>query len=356
MELLRRLFSRPGDRRAATPARLYLGPDVSGGLVFTGGDAWRGAVLGLPALATFAEVAALLQVDEPTLQWLAFQPNVSEIDHYHRFELEKRNGGLREIAAPKARLRAAQRLVLDGILDTVPPHGAATAYRPGSSVVAHARRHSGQAVVVRLDLREFFPSIGFPRVKGLFRGLGYNDGVSTVLALLTVTAREGAAFDELALPQGACTSPAIANLICRRLDARLSGLAAAHGFAFGRYADDLTFSHPADDAPLGRLLTSVAAIVADEGFAPEPSKTRVMRRHQRQVVTGLTVNDDVAVPRADLRRFRAFLHRCERDGLEQTTRRLGKDARAHAQGYLAWVAMVEPEKARRLREAHPWIG
>jgi RNA-directed DNA polymerase len=133
-------------------------------------------------------------------------------------------------------------------------------------------------------------------------------------------------------------------------------LAHKHGFSYTRYADDMTFSHPSSDAPVGRLVSSAVFILGEEGFAPNPAKARITRAHQRQIVTGLVVNDGVAIPRADLRRFRAILHSAERDGFEQASLTLGKDVREYARGYLSFIQMVEPEKAARFRERHSWIG
>jgi hypothetical protein len=132
-------------------------------------------------------------------------------------------------------------------------------------------------------------------------------------------------------------------------------LARKHGFTCTRYADDMTFSHPSADAPIGRLISSAVVILGQEGFAPNPAKARVTRANQRQIVTGLVVNDGVAIPRADLRRFRAILHSAERDGFEEASLTLGKDVRDYARGYLAFIQMVEPERAARIRERHPWV-
>jgi hypothetical protein len=305
-------------------------------------------------------------VDERRVAWLTYHRGVSTVDHYHRFELPKRSGGTRLIAAPKPELKAAQRWLLRTILDKIRIHAAAMAFRPGGSIVAHARRHAGKAVVVRVDLQEFFATISWKRVRGVFVSFGYNEGIATVLALLaTDPPRVAARLDGRAisiatgshnLPQGACTSPAITNIICRGLDARLAGLAQRYDFDYSRYADDLVFSSSAPEADLGALLSAVRYIVGDEGFAVNESKTAVMRRHQRQVVTGLVVNQGVRVSRADLRRFRAFLHQCETHGLEAMSGQIGRDARQYAAGYLAYLAMVSPVRAAALRGAHLWLA
>jgi RNA-directed DNA polymerase len=334
-------------------------------LDFSGGDASKRAELGLPALVSFAEIASQLGTPPETLAWVCFRTPIPETDHYHHVTIPKRSGGTRAISVPKEQLSRMQRSILREILARVPAHPAATAFTPGASIVDHARRHSGKSIVVRLDIEDFFPSITYRRVKGMFQSLGYSDGTATILGLLTTDRPRGEKataqgrvpvfIGPANLPQGASTSPAISNLICRRLDARLSGLARAHGFTYSRYADDLTFSHADGDAALGRLLTSVPVILREEGFRLNDAKTRIMRAGQRQVVTGLAVNDGVAIPRAELRRFRAFIHACERDGLDATSRALGKDALAYARGYTAFIAMVEPNRAASLREKHPWL-
>jgi hypothetical protein len=158
------------------------------------------------------------------------------------------------------------------------------------------------------------------------------------------------------LPQGACTSPALTNLLCRKLDRRLTGAAAAFGYTYSRYADDLIFSHPKADASLGAMIALARAILEAEGFTVNEDKTSVMRPHQRQVVTGVVVNGgSPRLPREDLRRFRAFLHHCERDGFDTVTERFGRNAQAYAAGYLSFIHMVNPEQEERLRRRYPWL-
>ena len=348
-----------GSRRAGRDRSrpLYLGRSVQPWLRFDGGDPLRTAVYGVPPLDSFADVAKLLGIEERRLVWLCYQSDKPGVDHYYRFAIDKRNGDERQISAPKADMRAAQQVIRREILSKIPIHDAATAFRPGGSIVANARHHSGKAIVIRLDIADFFPSITRRRVKGMFASFGYSEGVAAILALLTTDdPREGTHDGVAGLPQGASTSPAVSNIVCSRLDARLNGLARKHGFTYSRYADDMTFSHPSGDAPVGRLISSAAFILSEEGFVPNAAKTRVMRSHQRQIVTGLLVNDGVTIPRADLHRFRAILHSAERDGVERASKTLGKDVREYARGYLAFIQMVDPGRATRLRERHPWVS
>jgi len=239
------------------------------------------------------------------------------------------------------------------------------AFRPARSIAQNAALHQGRAIVIRIDLKDFFPSINFRRVKGLFQSFGYNEGVSSILALLATEVprlavtldgdRRFVSIGDRQLPQGACTSPALTNILCRTLDARLQAVARSAGFTYSRYADDIVFSHPNSGAALGCFLTLVQRIIGEESFVINEKKTRIMRPQHRQTVTGLVVNQEPHLSRTDLRRFRAFLHHCETEGFDAMSTKLGKNARAYAKGYLSFLHMVSPEKAQHLATQHPWL-
>jgi hypothetical protein len=227
--------------------------------------------------------------------------------------------------------------------------------------VSNALPHVGAAVVVNVDLKDFFPTVTIGRVKGLFRKLGYGEEVATVLALICTEAEtQEAELDGVRyyvargprrLPQGAPTSPAITNALCRRLDRRVAGWAARHGFTYTRYADDLTLSSKDPAAPVGKTLGFLRRVVAAEGFAVHPDKVRVVRRGRRQEVTGVVVNDRPGVPRDDLRRFRALLHQIEKHGPAGKSWGLGgTDVLAAALGFASYVAMVDRTKGEALRQ------
>jgi len=296
---------------------------------------------GLPKLASEADVAALVGVDElaPLMR-----PGVGPGSGYVEFEVAKAKGGTRRIAAPRAELRRVQRVILDKILNHIPMHDACHGFVSGRSTVTNARPHQRAALVIKLDLKDFFPTVHYRRVRGLFQSLGYNEtAASTLAALTTYRPKVG---DKVVwpgmLPQGAPTSPALANLACRRLDQRLTRLAAKYGAVYTRYADDLTFSfaqHP--DIRIGRFLWWVDAICEQEGFLERPDKRRVLRSKHQQRVTGLVVNAGVHVPRVDRKRFRAILHNCNKNGVAAEARGR-EDFAAYLQGYAAYVHMVDP--------------
>lgn len=349
--------------RASEPT--YLGRRVSSRLQFEGGDPGKLVARGIPELSNFADVAAALELNTSELMWLVFERGAEGSSHYARFEIPKRAGGYRLISAPKPLLRAAQQWVRVNVLQPLHVGPSAAAFRPGLSIVDNARRHAGKACVIRLDLTSFFESVTFPRVRGFFESLGYNSGVATVLALLCTDApRARVTLDgethyviigERSLPQGGCTSPDLCNLITARLDARLEGLARKFGYEYSRYADDLVFSTNTEEMPASTVVSAVTRICRDEGFEVNSQKTRTMRAPNRQLVTGLLVNERVRLTRRDLRRIRAFLHRCETRGVDAVSAEIGKDAASVAKGYFAYVFMVMPSAALKLAERHPWI-
>jgi len=330
--------------------------------------------LAIPALATEAALAAWLGVSAGRLRWYA-DPAGRNRKHpagplrtYRHRWVPKPGGRRRLLEIPTPGLKRLQRKILAEILDHVPPHPAAHGFRPGRSVVTNAAPHAGKRVVLRFDLTDFFPSVPAGRVFRTFRTVGYPETVARLLAGLCTTrlpadvwdARPNPAADgsehaarvRLAsrhLPQGAPTSPALANLAAFRLDRRLSRLASLLEADYTRYADDLTISGGELLARrVSRVHALVAEIAADEGFPVNHRKTRVMRRGGRQHVTGVVVNVRPNVPRAEFDRLKAVLTNCVRRGPASQNRDGRPDFRAHLAGKVAHVAMVNPTRGRRL--------
>lgn len=216
-------------------------------------------------------------------------------------------------------------------------------------------------MVLRLDLADFSPSVRGARVIGLLRAAGYPERVARLIAGLCcvrapAAVLHGCAPEERALyrgwhlPQGAPTSPALANACAWRLDRRLHGLARSFGARYTRYADDLAFSgnrNLATDADI--LLVRIEAIVLAEGFRLRSAKTRVMRRSQRQHLAGLVVNRSPGLPRRERELIEAILRNCVRYGPAGQNRDRRPDFRAHLAGRVAWVAQHHPALGERLR-------
>ena len=264
---------------------------------------------------------------------------------YRTFAIKKRGGGERRIDAPCPGLKAIQRRLARRVLNRQEMGHAAHGFRKRRGIVSNARIHSRQPMLVKLDIKDFFPTITFPRVFGLFRSIGYERGPAGLLArLCTLEGR---------LPQGAPTSPAISNLICRRLDRRLLGLARKAGARYTRYADDMTFSGPPE---IKRLIPRVRRIVTEEGFQLAEDKTRVVRACRQQRVTGLVVNERPNVSRRQRRLLRAILHNAARDGVDAQNRQNLPHFRQWLVGWVQYVRMANRlhgealiEQMRRIR-------
>ncbi|MEZ4360633.1 MAG: reverse transcriptase family protein [Kofleriaceae bacterium] len=309
------------------------------------------------------------------LRWLAFHREVDTGTHYVRWRIPKRDGSLRLISAPKPQLKEVQRWIAREITEHLPVHSAAHGFLTGRSIVSNAEVHAGARVIVKLDIEGFYPTVTFPRVKGLLRKAGLGEQVATLLAALaTECPRDELVLDgkstyvatgPRSLPQGAPTSPSITNALCLRLDCRLVGLAAKLGCRYTRYADDLTFSfHGAPAAAeaggkapdlVGTLIKAVTRIVAAEGFAIKAKKTRVMRSGARQRVTGLIVNDapgrpPARVSRKQLRELRAAIK----------NRELGRPGKGESldqlRGMAAFVMMTDRARGQALLERLRRLG
>lgn len=261
------------------------------------------------------------RLDIPEQELNDFEPN------YREFTVPKRSGGVRRIQAPDEKLKRLQRRILHRLLGRLHCHPAAQGFERGRSIVANARPHVDQAVVVHMDLKDFFRSTTSKRVAAYFRDIGWNRAATRLLVKLCT--HRGA------LPQGAPTSPRLSNLVNYRLDARLAGLAAEPGRkvfrnlrtgerlpqaekvdvggVYTRYADDLTFSFSLDHPAVIRgLIHFVRQIVREVGYELHMRKKLYIRRkHQCQKVTGLVVNERVRLPRATRRWLRAVEHHIE---------------------------------------------
>jgi RNA-directed DNA polymerase len=323
-------------------------------------------------LPTASALAEALELSDGQLAWLAdvrsLERTVSaeRLRNYRYAAVPRRSGLPRLIEAPKMRLKEVQRWILHEILDHVPVHESAQGFTRGRSVIEHARRHSGRPVLLRLDLTDFFASVSAGRVFGIFQTLGYHADVAHLLTGLTTNAvpphvwnvvhaassapvpatfHLGRALATPHLPQGAPTSPVLANLAAFRLDRRLAGLADSAGLRYSRYADDLAFS----GARLARggagLEALVATIVRDEGFRLNAAKSVLRTRAARQQVCGIVVNAAPNVTRADYDRLKAILHNAARHGPAS----LGLSGRAaELHGRIAWVASLNPARGEKL--------
>ena len=339
---------------------VYLGEGVSAGMNDKATDEEKLKANGLEAYEDVKALADAIGITVGQLRFLAFTRKTSKISHYVRFDLPKKTGGVRTISAPMPFLKNAQYWIMFNILYKVTTHHLAHGFVPTRSIKTNAEPHIGQDVVINMDLKNFFPTLNYKRVKGMFKSLGYSQQMATIFGLLCtepemdkVTLDKETYFvakGERFLPQGAPTSPMITNIICQKLDKRLSGLAEKFGFTYTRYADDLTFSASGEATEsVRKILWSVGEIVKDEGFVLHPKKTKVMRNGSKKEVTGIVVNEKMNTDRKTLRKFRALLHQIETTGIKGKTWGNG-DIRNTIRGYANFVNQVNPAKGKAYLE------
>jgi RNA-directed DNA polymerase len=332
-----------------------------------GGDAEKLARWKLPVLHTADDVAQWLGMPVNRLAWMAHQcrkgrPEGVRQSHYHYTWRKKRTGGVRLIESPKKSLRAIQRKILHDILNHVPVSNSAHGFVKQRSIRTHAAIHQKPALLLRFDLKDFYASVTFNRVVAIFRTLGYSREAAIWLARLTTAAiptnltspqddpQAAWRYRRRHLPQGAPTSPALANLSAYYLDQRLAGLAKSFDARYSRYADDLTFSGDESlDTKLRLFIQLVEAVIRVEQFHSNRKKRQVLRRHQRQIITGVVVNERPNVCRRDVDTLKAILTNCVNHGPTSQNRNQHPNFSAHLAGRIAHVAAFHPARAEKLR-------
>jgi RNA-directed DNA polymerase len=270
-------------------------------------------------LESRGDIADLLEITPNQLNYYLYI--IPEPHRYRHFEIPKRRGGTRSIYAPATALKIVQRKLNQVLQSVYRPKHSAHGFLPDKSILTNALPHARKRFVLNIDLLDFFPSINFGRVRGMFMAPPYlrNHEVATTLAQICC-------FDGY-IPQGAPTSPIISNMICAKLDSMLQRLAKQHRSTYTRYADDITFStssprfpralaHYSEEQTGVVIGDDLGSIVRQNGFRVNDSKSRLQPYSRRQEVTGLTVNLFPNVPREFVRQLRGMLHAWQVYGLE----------------------------------------
>ena len=320
-----------------------------------------------PKIESAADLARTLEISVDELDTAVRR---SQQRHaYHLLIIQKSSGGIRVIEQPTDALRVLQRRILRRVLSPATLHPAAHGFVRGRSVLTHAALHVGKRCVLRLDIADFFTSITAGRVHSAFLRLGLPPRVATILTALTTSAqkasmlraalrREKTDYSQMFvsdwvrdsqetlcvphLPQGAPSSPMLANWIAHRLDQRLAGLSRAWQMNYSRYADDLTFSTNESAVNRVRFIGMVRNIVASEGWILNERKTLVMPQSARQRVTGIVVNESMNLCRKDFDALKAAVHRYATAPLRDAA------IRAQLLGRIAWLEQFRPERAAKL--------
>ena len=266
---------------------------------------------GLPPLFDLAHLAYVCD-----MPWHRVRDILATVEtEYTSFRLPKRGGGSRVIHAPSRDLKHIQRWIARYVLAQIPLHQDVHGFRTGRTIVTNAKPHVGQPSILRLDITDFFGSTPAAKAQSVFARLGYTRSLTQAFTRLATL--------QGALPQGAPTSPALANAVAGPLDRRLAGAATAYDATYTRYADDVTFSGAQTAAPALRRL--VHKIMTDEGYTPNPDKVKMIPRSGQQRVTGLVVNGErPSFPRQRRRWLRQEVHYLVRHG---------EAAHTHTRGY-----------------------
>lgn len=279
---------------------------------------------------TVDELARRLGIDAQALR--EAQPVYSDV------MIPKRNGGRRHLQIPDAGTKALQRTILHRLLGRLAVHPAAHAFERGRSIVTQAGLHVGQAVIIKIDLVDFFPATTAERIEWYFRGIGWNGEAARLLSRLTTTAG--------GLPQGAPTSPRLANLVNLPLDRNIARVVGRFKGTYTRYADDITISFPEDWPQHVRgIITYVRKTCKAVGYRVHGKpKLGIYRQHQRQVVCGLVVNQGIGLPRERRRWLRAVAHRLQ-------TRHSASLSTGQLAGWAAYQQMIKDGETARVDRA-----
>jgi RNA-directed DNA polymerase len=313
----------------------------------------------LPVIFSTQHLARLLNINFHKLNHIIeFRSN-----YYTYYIIKKRTKGHRRIIAPYSDISEIQNWIKINILDNLTPDINSTAYQKGNSIYNNAKIHENNEVVFNIDLEDFFETITERRVYGIFKSIGYAKNVAIDLAKICTIKISEEKFEELnedvkihfedyiqldeyVLPQGACTSPSLSNLICRKLDSRFSKLANKLGLQYSRYADDITFSGATDNLPTIKLLRK---IINEENFKINDNKVKLLKKGNRQMITGLLVDGKVRIPQKYKKEIFRHLRFCEKFGgfTHFTKISPGKSFRKEwLHGKICFVHSVEPEIAK----------
>lgn len=347
---------------------VYIGKGYSKALFLKETNEEKLTKLGIPIIKDDKELAEFLNIEYKQLRFLTYHRDVVKFDNYTRYTIPKKKGGVRNIAAPKKILKNVQRTILEEILSKIEVSECAHGFIKGKSVVSGANGHKNHAkseLLINMDLENFFPTITFERVRGMFQNFGYSGYVASLLAMICTYCErmemeiKGETVyvktSDRILPQGSPASPMITNIICNKLDKRLNGLALKYDFTYSRYADDMSFSFNKDniilsneeDINVGKVLGIISKIIREEGFSINSEKTKFLRENNRQAITGIVINnDEIGVPKKWVKNLRAAIHNASK--LKECGSNIPQNVVNEIKGMTSWLACVNKDKYSKI--------
>jgi len=315
----------------------------------------------LPVIFSLKHFAIITKMDYGLLKSIVENRD----NNYEYYLIKKKKGGYRRIIAPHSNIKELQRWIKINIIDKIELNPNATGFIKEKSILNNAKTHENRNVILNLDLSNFFETINERRVYGMFKMLGYAPNLSVELAKICTTSISDYKLEQLSemeqeyfqdlyfrresfLVQGAPTSPGISNVICKKLDNRLSRLANKHGANYSRYADDITFSGNDNNLP---NLNIIKKIIVAEGFNINWGKVGKYKTGQKQMVTGLLIDNKVRIPKKFKKEIYRHLHFCKKYGASSHFNRISPDKGYRKEwmlGKILFVHSIEPDEAKKM--------
>lgn len=293
----------------------------------------------LPVIFDTKHLALLIGINAEELCKMIF----AEYLFYIEKQIPKKSGGARQLFIPSINLKYVQRWILDNILINMTISEHATGFRENSSIVTNAIKHTAKDCVINMDIKDFFPTINMETVFRIFHYYGYTKEVAFVLAKLCTY--------EGVLPQGSPASPYLSNISCLKVDKRISKLVEKYQADYTRYADDITIS---GNYGLSKCKNIIKEILNEEGFQANDKKTRIAFKHERQVVTGLIVNEaNVKVSKKYKRELKKEIYFCTKFGVSEHLAKIDCNKsfyKEHLYGKAYFINMVEPSEGKKFLE------
>lgn len=294
---------------------------------------------GLPIITSISDFAYETRLSVNKIQEISLRSEYL----YKTYQIPKKTGSTRSISSPSRELKALQAWILRNILDKLSSSNFSTGFEKNTSILDNATPHIGSNYILNIDLEDFFDSVKACKVYKIFESVGYNSLISTIFTKLCTR------FDSL--PQGAPTSPKLANIICIRLDSRVSGYTGPKGIVYTRYADDLTLSSNSPKKLLNAKLM-LENIILDEGFNINNKKTKLLGTKKAKEVTGLIIqNNRVGIGKRKVKIIRSKIHYLF----------IGRSTEySHVYGLLSYIYFVDRKAFRsllkyteKLNDKHP---
>lgn len=333
-----------------------------------------------PVIFTIEHLAVVIGVESDYLRFLVGDIKWEKVEfdrfeykekRYKYFKFKKKRGGYREIIAPHKDLKYIQKWLLFNILNKYPLKESCKGFRQGISIKDNAKTHEKSDIILKVDLLKFYDTITEKRVYGVFRAMGFHGNLSVSLAKLCTakhqpdyweafTEREKLILSELVktkpsiLPQGAPSSPALANIVATKMDSRFEALSKKMNFFYSRYADDLTFSIKGD----GMLppIKLISRIINDEGFYINEDKIQYMKKGTKQFVTGLTITNGVHTSKKYRKQIARHIHFCRKHGVENHLNKNYNDFKGYNSlnfydwlyGHICYIHSIDEKYSNRL--------